>query len=76
MVQARERRAMILSGLQQDGEAAFFKIANIETFVETAQSGEATLAKSRNRLLLLMRQPKLIDDEFGNVGNWRYLESL
>lgn len=49
MVQARERRVMMLSGLQKP---------------QTAQFSEATRAKLRNRLRLLIRQLKLIDDEF------------
>jgi len=47
MVQARERRAMILSGAPEGNEAAFFEIANIATIVETAQFSEATRAKFR-----------------------------
>ncbi len=44
--------AMILSGLQK-------------TAKQTAQFSEATRAKLRNPLPLLMRKLKLIDDEFG-----------
>ena len=46
-------------------EAALFEIANIETIVVTAQFGEATRAKLRNRFPQLMRKFKLIDHEFG-----------
>ena len=38
---------------------------NVETIVGTAQFSEATRAKLRNRLRLLMRKLKLIDGEFG-----------
>ncbi len=34
MVQARERRAMVLSGLQEDSEAAIFEITSVGTIVE------------------------------------------
>jgi hypothetical protein len=40
----------------EGSQAAFFEIANIETIVETAQFSEATRAKLRNRLRLLMRK--------------------
>jgi hypothetical protein len=66
MVQARERRAMVLIRASQDSEAAFLEIANAEAIVEMAQFSEATRAKLRNRLGQLMGKFKLIDDEFGS----------
>jgi hypothetical protein len=80
---ARERRAMVLSRTSEESEAAFFEIANIETIVETAQFCEATRAKLRNRLRLLMEKlgceetiqqvgdglDTATDDEFGGIWN-------
>jgi hypothetical protein len=54
-----------LTSASEDREAAFFEIANVETIVETAQFSEATRAKLRNRLRVLMGKVKLIHDEFG-----------
>ena len=52
----------------EDGEAAFFEIANIETNVEAAQFSEATRAKLRNRLRLLMRKLER-EETIQEVGN-------
>ncbi|HWS92668.1 MAG TPA: hypothetical protein VN306_09310 [Mycobacterium sp.] len=52
----------------EDGEAAFFEIANIETNVETAQFSEAMRAKLRNRLRLLMRKLER-EETIQEVGN-------